>query len=87
MPNQTAAYSHKSNGVAEPYNQTLFAIVRPVIEHAPPLLCTEAYNWACYIKIDSLILLLMESSHLRLAIMPNHPSHTFDLSIPNVVLI
>ena len=47
---QTAAYSHESNGLAEPYKQTLSAMVRPALEHAPPSLWAEAYNWACYIK-------------------------------------
>ena len=47
---QTAAYSHESNGVAERYNQTLSAMVRPALEHALHSLLAEAYNWACYIK-------------------------------------
>ena len=47
---QTAAYSHESNGVAERYNQTLSAMVRPALEHALPSLWAEAYNWACYMK-------------------------------------
>ena len=47
---QTAAYSHESNGIAERNNQTLSAIVRPALEHAPPSFWAEAYNWACYIK-------------------------------------
>ena len=47
---QTAPYSHESNVVAECYNQTLSAMVRPALEHAPPSLWGEAYNWACYIK-------------------------------------
>ena len=47
---QTAAYSHQSNGVAERHTQTLSAMVRPALEHAPPSLWAEGYNWACYIK-------------------------------------
>ena len=47
---QTAAYSHAFNAVAECYNQTQSAMVRPALEHAPPSLWPEAYNWACYIK-------------------------------------
>ena len=43
---QTAAYSHAFNGVAEHYNHTLSAMVRPARVHAPPSLWAEAYNWA-----------------------------------------
>ena len=47
---QTAAYSHESNSVAERYKQTISAMVRPALEHAPPSLWAEPYNWACYMK-------------------------------------
>ena len=47
---QTAAYSHESNGIAERYNQTLPAMVRPAWEHVPPLLWAGAYTWAWYIN-------------------------------------
>ena len=47
---QTAAYSHESNGVAERYNRTLSARVRPALEHVPRSLWAEAHNWACYIE-------------------------------------
>ena len=46
----SAACSAESNVVAEPHNETLSAIVRPALEHAPPSFCAETYNWACYIK-------------------------------------
>ena len=38
-------------------------------------------------KIDSPILLLMESQHRRLSLMLNPASHTFDHSIPSAMLI
>ena len=41
---QTAAYPHESIGVAERYNQTLSAMVRPAHDHAPPSLWAEAYH-------------------------------------------
>ena len=41
---QTAACSHESNGIAERYHQTLSAMVRPALEHAPHSLWAEAYN-------------------------------------------
>ena len=47
MHKQTAAYAHESNGEVECYDQTLSAMVRPALEHAPPLLEAEAYNCAC----------------------------------------
>ena len=50
MPSHTTAYSHESNGVAEHYNQTLSAMVRPALEHALSARLSEAYKWACCIK-------------------------------------
>ena len=50
MHQQTPANSHESNGVAERYTQTLSAMVRPALEHAPSSLWAEAYSWACNIK-------------------------------------
>ena len=44
MDKQTAAYTHESNGVAEPYNQTLSAMVWPAREHPLPSLWADAYN-------------------------------------------
>ena len=44
---QTAAYCYESNAVAERYNQSRSAIVRPALEHAPPSLCAEANTCAC----------------------------------------
>ena len=32
------------------YNQTISAIVRPALEHAPRSLSAEAYTWAYYIE-------------------------------------
>jgi len=46
----TAAYSQKSNGTAERYNQTLTSMVRSSLKDVPPFLWVEAFNWAAYLK-------------------------------------